>query len=39
MGNVGFELVTQNRFAKNSGRNEEKVPLQVKKFLSLQIIL
>ena len=34
----GFELVTQNRFAKNSERNKEKVLLQVKKFLGLQII-
>ena len=35
----GFELVTQNRFPKNSERGEEKVPLQAKKFLGLQIIL
>ena len=35
----GFELVKQNWFAITFECNEEKFPMQVKKFLDLQIIL
>ena len=36
---AGFELVKQNRFAKNSERSEEIGPAQAKIFLDLRIIL
>ena len=36
---AGFELVKQNRFAKNSERSEEIGPALTKTFLDLRIIL